>query len=571
MSDTSASSSMEGRAEKRARVEEPAGAASVSPQAAAAAAIEALPDAVMSEIFRALGPRASWPLRAVCRRWRRSVEDTEWTSFELAPTSRADGKGRTQASAGRTRDGEQACVFIAVAELFGQRKLRLGAGASVTLRPELFAFKDAKATQQSYRPTVEAACSLLAAIAGSRGGSAQPQPREAIVELRGAEALSAFRWHSGDDFLDTFMLGVLRALAPPEGATSALESLSIGCVCDQSARDRFDVDLPWPEAAKLRDALAPFGKLRSLVLFSRRSFGAGPDAAAAVAAACPLLESLCVALDVQWGSESLAALAPLAHLKRLVVAWPLRGSLLILSIGDGLAALVDGPAGKSLRSVALFEDAHVGLYTEGEFPRPSPGARLASAELMITDAALLALGRMPRLESFRPLLIDPAEVDPAAILGLGRAASLREAVVQIRHQFYSPRTAACLRALAEAISGPPRLERLELTLCLYGNPRCPEAVADLLGSPGARRALTNLYYSIDRHLEEAEAEAILALPALQRLRLEPSLAPPASLRPFEVLAGLRPGIAVEIEFEGDEAEDVRAEVQRMFAGRPPYS
>eukprot|EP00741_Cyanophora_paradoxa_P024551 tig00000269_g23704.t1 len=558
MSDTSASSSTEGRAEKRARIEDPAGAASASPQAAAAAAFDALPDAVMSAVFRALGLRASWPLRGVSRRWRRSVEDTAWASFELVATIRADGKGRTQA--GRTQDGEQAYLYSAVAELFGQRKLRLSTGASVALRPELFAFKGAKAAQQGHRRTVEAACSVLAAITGSRGGPAQPQPqpREVIVELRGAEALFAFQGETDADFLDACVLGVLRALAPPEGATSALESLSVGCVGKDIDEDMTTDRLAWPEADELRAALAPFGRLRSLALFSSNSFGIRPDAAAAIAAACPLLESLCVSADYQCVPEALAALAPLAHLERLVAAWPSADPDSSSDVSAGLAALADGPAGRSLRSVALFDD--LGLYPEGEFPCPSPGAVPASSEL--GDAALLAsLGRMPRLESFRSstITIGPADGD----------ASLREAAVSITST--GPDAAAALGALGEAISGLSRLERLTLKLDLRVQDLLePSGLLGLLESAGARRALTSLDLSVFRPLEEAEAEAILALPALERLRLgSSSLGPSASLRPLEVLAGLRPGVAVEIEFDGE--EDVRAEVRRMFAGRPPYS
>eukprot|EP00741_Cyanophora_paradoxa_P013357 tig00020684_g12899.t1 len=593
------------RAEKRARVEEPApdsAAAAPKPSQAAAAGAAAaidiyvLPDVVLSGVFKAIGLRASWPLRAVCRRWRHVVQDMEWTSLEVAATeassiaSGAHGQARMRAAAGRTRNGEQADMYLALAALLDQRvrKLRLSAGASVALRPKLAFFGGVKAAivRESHRRTVAAACSVLEVINGSHSGSAQP--REVIVELRGADVLR----RSDADFLKAYVLGVLSALQPSEGAVSALKSLSIGCTWDAGARDRSRPDdrLRFAAPDEMRTALAPFGKLESLDLFSRNSFGIGADAAAAIVAACPLLKSLCITPDFDSSSflAVLTALAPLAHLEQLVFSLP--SAMSSYGVGDSLVALADGPAGKSLKSIALFDE--VGLYNEGEFPRRIPTR--CCRHLLPGDAGLLALSRMPRLESVPPLSIDPNEVEPAALLALGHAASLREADVSIFQGTKPSRAAAALRALAETISGLPHLERVRLTVNMFGHPTSPDTVVHLLESPGARRTLASLHLCLLRPLTEAEAEAILALSALERLELDLQRMPtlrdaqitlhsplngrsalhgtriPAPLRPLEILRRLHPKVELQVKLSLSPASERDAAVEavrRLYAER----
>eukprot|EP00741_Cyanophora_paradoxa_P007626 tig00001177_g7376.t1 len=584
-------SSTRRRAGKRARVEEPAAPASSSPPAAAAPTIDTLPDAVMSDIFKVLGPRASWPLRGVCRRWRGLIQGTEWTWFELgAPVKRKPGTaasssrayGKTRKQAGRA-DGEQA--YSAVAALFDRRvrKLRLAAGATVVLRPELAEFGGVRAARQGHRRTVAAACSLLAAITRSHSGPAQPG--HVIVELRGVDELFSFRGESDECFLEAYVLGVLRALRPPDGSASALEGLSIGFTCDSSDSDMSDERMAWPEAAGLRAALTPFGRLRALDLFARNSFGLMPDDAAALAAACPLLKTLLLVPSFDYAPRVLAALAPLAHLEELAVAWPSEEVAQSSGVGGGLAALAGGPAGKSLARLVFFEEAALFRGPGGEFPLPSSSSGLPDlAYAPLASADLLALGRMPRLELFLPLFFDPDAVEPEAVRALGGMAGLRQAVLWVVHGSDAARAAAALRALGEALSDLPSGPGLEIGLILqmWGHPTSSEMVAGLLGSPGARRALTALNLNLRRPLEEADAEAVLALPALQRLELSCALEPPASpesLRPFEVLARLRPEVAVAVrlgpdrdrgagraELEGAALRAAEAEVRRLFAG-----
>eukprot|EP00741_Cyanophora_paradoxa_P005699 tig00000903_g5525.t1 len=177
---------------------------------------------------------------------------------------------------------------------------------------------------------------------------------------------------AAENLLREILLGLLRALRPPEGAASRLERLSVrfGGVDREHPRLGW---MAWPAAAELRAALAPFAALRALDL----SFGGldadfSPGAAAAVAAACPLLRSLTVgvASAKRAREEALAALAPLGRLERLVVEG---GSFFSrrfsasagAELAAGLAALADGPAGASPRSIEFLPWWESGIYREG--------------------------------------------------------------------------------------------------------------------------------------------------------------------------------------------------------------
>eukprot|EP00741_Cyanophora_paradoxa_P007623 tig00001177_g7373.t1 len=574
-----------GRAKKRARVEEPEPAAEAAQHGAAASAsasplqaagaLDALPDALLGDVFRALGPRESWPLRGVCRRWRRVVEETEWASFEL--------RFSEACSAACDR------VLEAASALFERRRLRLRGGASVAVRPWLSEFCS-RAARDGHRRTAAATCSLLAAVARSHGGPAQPG--HVVVEFLGsADAGDEVEGFGRDsEFLRLCLLGALRALAPPPGgAPSALQSLSVGVHAEPPSQR--PPPLLWPPAAELRAALAPFAQLRSLTLSFRNSAALPAECAAALAAACPLLRSLCARAST---SAALAALSPLSRLERLAALHePADGP-----VEDGLAALADGPAGRSLRSLAFFDSSVFdGGGAESSFPHPSPDARPALAAALAAPG-LAALARMPSLESFSPLRINAYRHDAAQAAGaLSSLRGLCEVFLELVGGANAARTAEALRAAAGALSGLPRLVRLQLRLdaragtpaadvaaflcgaaarravarlelapapswpapalravaeAIEGLPNLAslalawtcfetsgEEIAAFLGAAGVRRALSALELEAPRRpLSEAEASAIAALPALRRLRLASRLdAPaPASARPFQVEA-----------------------------------
>eukprot|EP00741_Cyanophora_paradoxa_P024553 tig00000269_g23706.t1 len=585
MSSTAASRKLGGRAEKRARVGEPAAAApaSTSPQAVAAAAVDALPDTAIRNAFKTLGLRESWTLRGVCRRWRRIIEETAWTDVELrlrqfnsskggkassgsavAASDRSTRRKPAAAAAseakasggGEQSDAEQSgeLAFDGVSELFEQRKLRLGAGASVSLSVELA--PGAKAPRQSEQRAVDATCRLLAAVARNHSHSGPAQPRGISLELgAGKQRLSCSHKWVGD-----YLLGVLRAMQPPSGAPSGLERLCVGFLVVQESQGQGRSTAPpppWPPAAELRAALAHFGRLRSLALtFDRFDAGVGPEAAAAVAACCPLLRYLTLQLCGEAAGEALAALAPLAHLEELVALFT-GGS----PVSDRVLALGDGPAGQSLRRVAFARRP----FSWGE-DLSEEGFDFAPATDAISSAVLHALGRMPKLESIEEMQLSTGRVTAESVRALGRAASLRELSLQLnygRHELGSP----AFPALGEALSGLPRLERLGLALS--GRVGSPADVVAVLASAGVRRALTDLSLGFDRMLAEAEAEAILALPALRRLRLDYLIFDDDYLGGFEVLAaGLRPEVALQIESDVEDA-GARRGMRELFGARLP--
>eukprot|EP00741_Cyanophora_paradoxa_P000059 tig00000057_g56.t1 len=356
-----------------ARVEEPP---------AAAGAFDVLPDALLGDVFKALGPQASWRLRGVCRRWRRVVEETEWASFELrikaADVDVSPPAAAADAASGAGPEQSDESAYGALSALFERRRLRLSAGASVSLRPELsrlvpfdrISERSRDAAEQIHRRRVEAACSLLSAIARSASHSGSAQPREVSIEFfksteylfcdhdsdvdEAVEAARCLVRQVGRGFVRDSLLEALRALRmrPPDGAASALESLSVGFGCSSATgREASANFIPWPAAAELRAAFAPFSQLRSLSLFfGDLDDGAVPEGAAAAAAACPLLQSIRVCARRDSESGVLAALAPLAHLERIALV---STSAVYSDLTGGLVALADGAAGKCLRSIAF--------------------------------------------------------------------------------------------------------------------------------------------------------------------------------------------------------------------------
>eukprot|EP00741_Cyanophora_paradoxa_P024582 tig00000269_g23733.t1 len=544
------------RAEDPERVDpRPAKAAPAPSQTAAAASIDTLPDDVVSNVFKALGLRESWPLRIVCRRWRRVVEETEWADFDLWYAYEA-GSTSTPACSSHCD-----CAYCMASDLFEKGKLRLSERFSVTLRPWLYEFV---AQAAGNKRTVAAACNLLAAMM-----LRSAQPREASVmflndhDETGLVLGDSSTREIDPDLFSSYLLDVLRALQPREGAPSALESLSVGfsggsCV-DAADHDNDGYDdyihsvmdempagcVPWPPAAELHAALIPFRGLRSLtLLFDDFRMAVSSEAATVIAATCPLLRSVAVSLrPFRESSDAvLAALARLAHLEELalVVVSCTRSAALSdpaysVYLRHGLLELAEGPAGQSLRKIVFAGKNR--LLGDGVFPRGFTAAELAPAQIS-DGATLAALGRMPKLEVIAPLEIHvyDTHIDPSSILAFGCAENLRStrlSVVFNYHPGVSPeRARAGLDALCAALSGLPRLENLALDLqynfsgCTFASASSSAAANDilvtLLTSAGVRRALTDL--KLDGLFRapgdsRALANAIAALPRLARLAL----------------------------------------------------
>eukprot|EP00741_Cyanophora_paradoxa_P024537 tig00000269_g23691.t1 len=636
MSDIATSSSTEGRTAKRARLE------SRRFKSEAAAAVDALPDAVMSSVFKTLGLRSSWPLRGVCRRWQRVVEETEWASIDV------DVDLQTETAS---------YLSSAIAALPG-RKLRLSDGASVSLLSNLDNVWFFEEAHQNNQRRIAAALHLLLAIQRSHSGRAQPRSVSIAFDSGGEAFIDKYPSDNGDVVasFSSYLLGVLRALAPQDGSASRLESLSVsfawrrtpcgdenvqGSTLDEMFEDLPAGEAPWPAGADLQAALAPFRGLRSLALvFDDALMGVSREAATVIAATCPLLRSVSVSLRPfeESSDQVLAALARLVHLEELVVEWA----------GDdvcprsfepaaGLAALADGPAGRSLRRIAARSVRTVAAASKAgplaPVVFPTRYEDCESEPLPLSDGVLRALGRMPRLEYVEGLKIS-ADDGGTAARALGRLTNLREARLDFNAN-YSDNIVAPLRALAEAVALLPHLEALGMTLhgsweegkdeafveflgsagvqraltglyvtfhvrdaatvrgfaaALSRLPRLArlslflsdskpssrgasalgaEHFAALLASDGARRALTTLQLSVERPLAEAEAKAILALPALERLELSAHYKTDVPLRPFEMLRGLRPEVELRASLHLPAGYEAAKEaVQHLFAGRP---
>eukprot|EP00741_Cyanophora_paradoxa_P021631 tig00000241_g20879.t1 len=405
----------------------------------------------MSDVFNALGLRASWPLRAVCRRWRRVVEETEWAVVEL----RLKG-GEVSSAAGHSeskRSAEHVCG--ALSALFDRKtgKLRLGNGASVTIKSE-------------------------------------------FCHFRGI---------------------VLWALRPLDGASSDLGGLSVGLTGRRRARQSPSFGLAgrppafvWPPHDALRAALAP------------RQPPSPPPA--------PILRSLRIRPEL--ALAVLAALAPLARLEELALEV------------DSAFCSADAVAGGLWALAVVAAD---GLHEEGQFPAPNAGA----------DPPTIVLVEIPE-----PLQrsLDTAVLAPVSPVKLHfncHAARPEDAAV-----FLGSRLAR------EALAG------LRLRIDLDEEPDSPRLFSDALAAlpPGATLKLA--WRESKGPLKEAEAKAILALPALRRLRVGTQIRPPSSARedpdpdwvndavhPFEVLAGLRPEVAVSVDLAREGYE---------FDGRGPF-
>eukprot|EP00741_Cyanophora_paradoxa_P009779 tig00000147_g9475.t1 len=508
----------------------------------------------------------------MCRRWRRVIEETEWASFDL-----------------RVRTKRIKHVSDGVSALFKKRKLRLSAGASVALRPEL---EVGASRDLELWDIIGAVGDVLAAISVTHRGHNQAQPREVVVEfLEGdADLFDEYACAVDELFMQLYVLGVLAAysyrLRDVGGTVSGLHSLSIGLTSRREALPGSDRQMHFPSSAdgELGAALAPFRELRSLDLFFHNSAGISPETAAVIAAACPLLRSVTICPLIIAANEVLGALAPLAHLEELAVVWPSNCGL--HDFNHGVAALACGAAGASLRKIAFVAEA--GLHKDGEFPKRS--AEAPPAHAAVFACGLRALSLMPNLESLGPLMFKARELDPEEILALGCVASLREAHVclysapqDLEDDRSDPDFASgALRALAGALTRLPRLERLRLDLVATGSGHGPAScaarpadVVAVFASAGARRALTELRLVVCRPLSEAEAEAIVALPALRRLSIAAAYraqsAPP--LRPFEVLRGLRAGVVAEVRVQSPWGapspafEGARAAIQRLVRGR----
>eukprot|EP00741_Cyanophora_paradoxa_P017028 tig00020951_g16447.t1 len=280
---------------------------------AAAADIAADLGAAGLEPATARRPRAS--LGTLVKRWRQVIEQTEWPDVDL------------------------------------RIKLRLG-GASLCLRVELPSGPFAIAGADS--GMMFAVCRLLAAITTSGSRSVLPRPKQAVVELLGGPCPFDFDVDDEDreavdysGFVSAYLLGVLRALRPAEGAASTLESLSVGITHEEFARPRY-LGYPgrspyaWPRANELQAALAPFGQLHTFtVSFNGSDSGVGPDAAAAIANCCPLLRSLVdleLILDSKRDPTPLRAIAEAIHTVHIALTERLNSCKLILDVFEAAGA-----------------------------------------------------------------------------------------------------------------------------------------------------------------------------------------------------------------------------------------
>eukprot|EP00741_Cyanophora_paradoxa_P020585 tig00021275_g19869.t1 len=120
------------------------------------------------------------------------------------------------------------------------------------------------------------------------------------------------------------------------------------------------------------------------------SLALADELVAALADACPGLHSLAANF---WDEEALGAAAAFAHLRELT-------SLAAVEFGAGLAALADGPAGRSLRALRALPCAP---------RRPAPPCPGTVPPLDRPPAHPGALARMPRLADVGIPLLPSAE------------------------------------------------------------------------------------------------------------------------------------------------------------------
>eukprot|EP00741_Cyanophora_paradoxa_P018062 tig00021037_g17441.t1 len=326
------------------------------------------------------------------------------------------------------------------------------------------------------------------------------------------------------------------ANAHPAVSCSCLESVSVGITSTPRESDRKRLLTVWgPEdRSALREVMRPFSGLRSLNLSSPFFEGLNREGAAIIAEACPNVSTLHLTADFQVISGVLSALASLPNLQHLSAS-DANPKTVTVSFANGLEALADGAAGRTLRSIGFFGEQ--GLFN-----------------------------RMPNLESIQPFLVDSdicMAMAQERITSLGRIAGLREASVAFIDMVDAGKTSEALRALAEALSRLPRLEKLTLDFSM--NYACGDADVDyasLLESPGVRRRLASLRMALR---SEADALAVLGLPALRHLRVSTGL---GSLRPLEVLRGLRPDVELEVrvDYAWDREPRLVAEAEAAVRG-----
>eukprot|EP00741_Cyanophora_paradoxa_P020454 tig00021257_g19744.t1 len=230
--------------------------------------IDALPDEVLGRILQKLGLRDGWLARGACRRFRRVAEEMGWDSFDLRSGMNMTPGGDLVSSAAppavRLEPSDAKveaylAVFDDVSSLIERGKLRLSAGASVALRVRLLPLrhasrcacgspccpdaqsKDVTPVRSIHQRTAAGICRVVSAIVRASGGSAQP--REVTVALgAGWTRVSMRSGHAafcdvdGTLLRDGYLLGVLRALHPPAGAASGVESLSLGFFGEADSR-----------------------------------------------------------------------------------------------------------------------------------------------------------------------------------------------------------------------------------------------------------------------------------------------------------------------------------------------
>eukprot|EP00741_Cyanophora_paradoxa_P014500 tig00020801_g13984.t1 len=314
------------------------GARSSCTAPAAPAPFDALDDAVLGGILARLGPEGAWRARLVCRRFRAAVEGSAWPWPAL----------RVRAARAEQLDALDA--------ILRQRRLRLSGGAALHLvlapapRDGAPSFSDSEAAPAALS---RAAARLVGAAAADAGlGFASARVASEDLEREAARAGAA--------------LGLGLGLCP-SAALCRLQRERVEAVLAavSSAFSAASASAPASGASGLADltfAFAPaiWAELSPpSVLAALRGQQLGPilerfDASgwgvfdapgcAALSASLPRLQSLAINLDDWSALYGLAALARLQEL-RCVARRP--GVL-----GDGLAALAAGPAGRSLRLLA---------------------------------------------------------------------------------------------------------------------------------------------------------------------------------------------------------------------------
>eukprot|EP00741_Cyanophora_paradoxa_P021347 tig00021348_g20606.t1 len=458
--------------------------------------LEDLPLDLLARIVSQLDLRAAWRLRAASKALKDAVEAVEWASLILHVG--ADSRANLQR----------------LEQLIATRRLVLHADCALLLDV---------ADDEGAR----AACfSLVAAVAAATGG---PARLEATVHLesdagrRRTSDLSAYVWQNR-----TILHKTLAALRPAAGGQAQARVRDLSLACPSALWPDAVSALTPPDlvdAAWLRSALGHFKCLRSLAL---PAFAAlCPAGAAALAACCPGLESLSAPLQ---SDAAVAALAPLPSLRRLAARAALPGPL---PLGPGLAELAQGPAGRSLRSLA-FSGAE--------------GAVLSAAGAL----AVACMEGLEGVEGRLALAPGVARADLAEWGRLGRLRALSLAAASPEH----------LHGLADALGASLAPASLELAAPLYPD---GEAVARALEA--ARGCLAACELSAEGPLEEPVARALAGCgPQLRRAALSHVVATRRDLAPYEAMEPLsRLGGGLSLTVETDSGERGADEALRRAA------